>query len=458
MSTIRRQRGASLLRARLTAVSLVLVSTAALGLSTSATSSASTGDEKKQKDQEVVQLQDALEGTSTELVQAYQAWQATAAKIPAAQAALAQAQSAETSATQHNNDVAAKLAVAQANQARAVEAMAVTRKHLEETQATLDNFAADMFQGGGGSQLSVALGATSADDFATRVVLADTVSALTTAALHDLQTARAEGSAQQAYLTAVSAEILDLKQQAQGALSRATAARTAAATAKAQLDALLAQQAAYAQQVESRKVEEVARLAVAQAEQAQLQALLVEQARKAAAAEAARAAAAAEAARAAAAAAASQGAAAAAAAAAAASQVYSAPTGGTGFLSQPANAPITSEFGQRFHPILLIMKLHTGTDFGVPCGTPVFATADGTVISAGPGGGDGNRIVIDHGIVSGVDLVTTYNHLSSFAVTGGAVKRGQLIALSGNTGYSTGCHLHFETLENGTFVNPRKWI
>ena len=435
MSTIRRQRRASLLRARLTAVSLVLVSTAALGLSTSATSSASTGDEKKQKDQEVLQLQDALEGTSTELVQAYQAWQATAAKIPAAQAALAQAQSAETSATQHNNDVAAKLAVAQANQARAVEAMAVTRKQLEETQATLDNFAADMFQGGGGSQLSVALGATSADDFATRVVLADTVSALTTAALHDLQTARAEGSAQQAYLTAVSAEILDLKQQAQGALSRATTARTAAATAKAQLDALVAQQAAYAQQVESRKAGEAARLAVAQAEQAQLQALLVEQARKAAAAEAARA-----------------------AAAAAASQVYSAPTGGSGFLSQPANAPITSEFGMRFHPILLITKLHTGTDFGVPCGTPIFATADGTVISAGAAGGNGNRVVIDHGIVSGVDLVTTYNHLSSIAVAGGAVKRGQLIALSGNTGYSTGCHLHFETLENGTFVNPRKWI
>ncbi|WP_411285957.1 M23 family metallopeptidase [Lapillicoccus sp.] len=435
MRTIRRQGRASLLRARLTAAGLVLVSTAALGISTSATSSADTGDEKKQKDQEVVQMQDALEGTSTELVQAYQAWQATAAKVPAAQADLAQAQTAETGATQHNNDVAAKLAVAQANQARAVEAMATTRKQLEDTQATLDNFAADMFQGGGGSQLSVALGATSADDFATRVVLADTVSSLTTAALHDLQTSRAEGSAQQAYLTAVSAEILDLKQQAEAALSRAAAARAAAVRAKAELDALVAQQAAHAQQVEAKKVEEQARLVAAQAEQAQLQALLVEQARKAAAAEAARA-----------------------AAAAAARQVYSPPTGGSGFLSQPANAPITSEFGQRFHPILLIMKLHTGTDFGVPCGTPVFATADGTVISAGPGGGDGNRVVIDHGIVSGVDLVTTYNHLSSFAVTGGAVKRGQLIAYSGNTGYSTGCHLHFETLENGTFVNPRKWI
>ena len=82
----------------------------------------------------------------------------------------------------------------------------------------------------------------------------------------------------------------------------------------------------------------------------------------------------------------------------------------------------------------------------------------GLVISAGWGGGDGNRIMIDHGIQRGVDLVTTYNHLSSFVVRGGSVNRGQLIAYSGTTGYSTGCHLHFETLEDGQFVNPRTWI
>ena len=103
-------------------------------------------------------------------------------------------------------------------------------------------------------------------------------------------------------------------------------------------------------------------------------------------------------------------------------------------------------------------KLHNGIDFGVPCGTPVIAAADGTVISAGYGGGNGNRIVIDHGIVSGVGLASTYNHLSAFVVKSGKVKRGQLIAFSGTTGHSTGCHLHFETLENGQFVNPMKWL
>jgi len=417
---------------RLTAVSLAVVCTAALGISSS---SADTGDDKQRADVHVQQLEDALEGTSTELVNAYQAVQATAAQLPPAQLALADAQAREKAATEHNNDVAARLAVASANEARAVETLRTNAAQLQDTQTTLDNFAADMFQGGGGSQLSVALGAVSANDFATRVVLADTVSSLTNTALQDLRTGRAAGTAQGAYLQAVRAEITSLKTQSEKALAEAGAARAAAAQAKVALDQLLAQQEAETKVLNDRKVAEQAMLAQAQAEQAELQALLVGQARAAQAAEAARA-----------------------AAARAANTPYTAPTGGSGFLSYPANAAITSEFGQRFHPILRVWKLHSGTDFGLPCGTPVYATADGTVISAGPGGGDGNRVVIDHGIISGVDLATTYNHISSFVVRGGSVKRGQLIAYSGNTGYSTGCHLHFETLENGAFVNPRKWI
>ena len=63
-------------------------------------------------------------------------------------------------------------------------------------------------------------------------------------------------------------------------------------------------------------------------------------------------------------------------------------------------------------------------------------------------------MVIDHGWVSGADLATTYNHLNGIVVRSGAVHRGQVIAYSGTTGLSTGCHLHFETLANGTYVNP----
>jgi murein DD-endopeptidase MepM/ murein hydrolase activator NlpD len=102
--------------------------------------------------------------------------------------------------------------------------------------------------------------------------------------------------------------------------------------------------------------------------------------------------------------------------------------------------------------------LHAGIDFAAHCGTPVYAAADGDVILSTVAGGYGNQLVVDHGIQRGTDLTTTYNHLSSFVVTGGPVDRGQLIAYSGTTGLSTGCHLHFETREDGIPVNPRLWF
>ena len=147
--------------------------------------------------------------------------------------------------------------MAQANEQRAVETQTANKAKLDQTQSVLDNFAADLFQGGGGgSQMSVALGATSADDFATRVVLADQVTSLTDNALKELQNARAEATAQESYLKAVEAEVTQLKHEAEDALAKAQAARTAAATAKTNLDTLLTQQSAYAAQVESKKAAE----------------------------------------------------------------------------------------------------------------------------------------------------------------------------------------------------------
>lgn len=132
---------------------------------------------------------------------------------------------------------------------------------------------------------------------------------------------------------------------------------------------------------------------------------------------------------------------------------------GGGTLSYAANGPITSQYGMRFHPILHVWKLHDGTDFGVPCGTPVHAAASGTVIQEYYNAGYGNRVILNNGIMRGKSVVTTYNHLSRFvARVGQHVKRGQLIAYSGTTGYSTGCHLHFMVIVNGQTVNPMGWL
>jgi len=130
-------------------------------------------------------------------------------------------------------------------------------------------------------------------------------------------------------------------------------------------------------------------------------------------------------------------------------------------LSMPVhgNPPITSPYGMRVHPITHVYKLHDGTDFGVPCGTPVYAAASGTVLQEYYNYGYGNRLILNNGIMRGASIVTTYNHLSSYvARPGQKVSRGQLIAYSGTTGYSTGCHLHFMVLVNGATTQPMNWL
>jgi len=131
-----------------------------------------------------------------------------------------------------------------------------------------------------------------------------------------------------------------------------------------------------------------------------------------------------------------------------------------GFLSMPVgNTYVTSSYGMRLHPILRIVKLHDGTDFGAGCDVPVYASAAGRVVSQYYDGGYGNRVIISHGRVNGTNLATSYNHLSqAVASSGSHVQRGQLIGYAGTTGYSTGCHLHFMVYENGVTVDPMGWL
>ena len=130
-------------------------------------------------------------------------------------------------------------------------------------------------------------------------------------------------------------------------------------------------------------------------------------------------------------------------------------TGGKFGLPASGYTRISSDFGMRFHPVLKTNKLHTGVDFPAPTGTAVLASNDGVVILSKSYGGYGNCIIIDHG--SGI--ATLYGHNSSLLVKeGDSVKRGQVIAKSGNTGFSTGPHIHFEVIVNGKAVDPKPYI
>jgi hypothetical protein len=125
-----------------------------------------------------------------------------------------------------------------------------------------------------------------------------------------------------------------------------------------------------------------------------------------------------------------------------------------GSWAPPAIGPITSPFGMRIHPITHQPQFHEGIDIGAPLGAPVYAMSDGQVLYAGPASGFGDEIVLSH--AGGVS--TIYGHVSQLFVTSGSVKAGQVIALVGSEGESTGPHLHAEVHVQDRPVDPVAWL
>ncbi len=125
-------------------------------------------------------------------------------------------------------------------------------------------------------------------------------------------------------------------------------------------------------------------------------------------------------------------------------------------MKTPINgARLSSSFGKRKHPILGFTKMHTGTDFAAPTGTPILASGDGVVVRAQWCGGGGNCVKIKHNRV----YQTVYAHMSKFGrgiKKGAKVRQGQIIGYVGSTGLSTGPHLHYEVIENGRKINSQK--
>ena len=124
-------------------------------------------------------------------------------------------------------------------------------------------------------------------------------------------------------------------------------------------------------------------------------------------------------------------------------------------MKTPINgARLSSSFGMRKHPILGYNKMHRGTDFAAPEGTPIMASGDGVIIKAGWCGGGGNCVKIKHNKT----YQTVYAHMKNFsnlAIPGSRVKQGQIIGYVGSTGLSTGPHLHYEVIENGKKINSQ---
>lgn len=128
---------------------------------------------------------------------------------------------------------------------------------------------------------------------------------------------------------------------------------------------------------------------------------------------------------------------------------------GTGRFAYPLAGRLTSPFGRRVHPIFKVISFHSGVDLAAPHGTPIMASDSGRVIFDGWYGGYGKVVIVDHGR----DYSTLYAHLSRTSVSKGrSVKQGDIVGYEGQTGYSTGPHLHFEVRKSGRPQNPLNYL
>lgn len=128
---------------------------------------------------------------------------------------------------------------------------------------------------------------------------------------------------------------------------------------------------------------------------------------------------------------------------------------GSGQFQWPVNAPITSPFGYRIHPIYGTGRFHSGLDLGAGFGTPIQAADHGVVVYSDWCGGYGQCVILQHG----KGLTTLYGHCSKLLVhVGQQIRKGQVVAEVGSTGASTGPHLHFEVRQDNTAVDPRGFL
>ena len=135
------------------------------------------------------------------------------------------------------------------------------------------------------------------------------------------------------------------------------------------------------------------------------------------------------------------------------------PVSGGAVLEMPTQGWVSSPYGMRQDPFHGALRVHAGTDLAAAGGAPIRAAADGTVIRAGWSGGYGNLTCLNHGPHQGRGCSTCYAHQSKILVASGQqVQRGELIGRVGTTGWSTGCHLHFEVRLDGEPTDPVPYL
>ncbi|MGQ0468184.1 MAG: M23 family metallopeptidase [Sporichthyaceae bacterium] len=377
-------------------------------------------ERKRAVDARVKSLDEQADRTAARVKAASDALERAENELPVARSTLSRARAGERAARADAAAAAERSAVTRGEMfynARLQDAVAV---EVQARRAAVAALARRAYTGGDFSQLGVLLGARSPEELTSSMVYLQSVNRSQRDALDGLAEAERELEGRRSALTDLQLREEGDRAALEAAVGRADEAVDAAAAAHTAVSDLVAERTDALE--EARKLKAIVEKKLAEQEVESRRLAKIIAARIAAAKRAGAA---------------------------------NLPLNLGGVLALPAVGPITSGYGMRYHPILRRNKLHTGTDFGVPTGTAVRAAAAGEVLQVIYSGAYGRRVVVDHGTVNGANLVTTYNHMSRFAVrVGQQLTRGQILGYSGSTGWSTGPHLHFETLVNGRFVDP----
>jgi murein DD-endopeptidase MepM/ murein hydrolase activator NlpD len=357
----------------------------------------------------------ALRGTSARLAHAR-------SDLQAAQRRLAVAQRGVDAAARVDAAMEAKLQVAEHNLALAQAALDSARRRVSDQKIAIGQLVASDYANGDPALmgLSVMLKSQDPAEVTTQMNTVTALMSRESTMLKQLKAARAETAAQESVVAQASAAVASRRQAARENLVRKEGLEQSAAQARAEVATLVAR--ARAAQVAAARVRAHDRrqLQAATRQEDKIRRLIMDRAMR------------------------QHGG-------------YSGDTGG--FLFRPVPGYITSPYGWRIHPIYHYWGLHDGTDFHAPCGTPERAAGSGTVITKDWSDVYGNRLYLDLGKVNGKNMTVVYNHAESYRVGVGArVHRGEILGYAGTTGWSTGCHLHFTVLVNGSPVDPMKFI
>ncbi|UGQ09579.1 peptidoglycan DD-metalloendopeptidase family protein [Yinghuangia sp. ASG 101] len=380
-----------------------------------------TQAEKQRVDSQVQDVRVQLDGAVARLAAAESAYAEANAGMPAAQAALAETRRKLDEARVRDTDLRRRLEIA-------VEEEATAQRQLRDVEASMGSLrdsvgqvARRAYQQGSLSGLSVVVRSETPAQMMSRIEAFRTLMRADEAAIARLKAVHAEADGRQKALARARDQVQADREAAAAHVAELTRLEAEAATAATAVEKLVEQRRAALATAQEEKTADQQRYESLVAEQGRLTELVNRLN--------------------------------------APSRSGSRTDDQGGALSYPVDADISSTFGSRFHPILEVVKLHTGTDFAAPSGTPVRVAREGTVIAADYNTAYGNRVVVSHGRVNGVALTTTYNHLSRIDVAKGAkLTRGQIVGLVGTTGYSTGPHLHFEVLADGKFTDPMTWL